>query len=74
MTNDGVVFTGGRKMPRIEISKQDYNKYNNSPEMAEFVRDKMSIEDYMRGYHRERLEELEGKFYACWDSYNYTID
>ncbi|MDO4301816.1 MAG: hypothetical protein Q4D26_10545 [Clostridia bacterium] len=61
-------------MPRVEISEQAYRKYNNSPEMAEFVRDKMSIQDYMSGYYNERLEECGGKFYACWDSYNYRID
>lgn len=61
-------------MPRVEISEAAYKKYKNSPEMVEFVRDKMSIQDYMRGYHNERLEVDNGKYFACWDSYNYRID
>ncbi len=61
-------------MPRVEISEQDYKKYKNNPEMIEFVREQMSTQDYMRGYYGERLEENDGKFYACWNSYNYKID
>lgn len=63
-------------MPRLEISKEEFESLKDKYqcEITEFVRNKMGMEDIVRGTRLEHIEEEDGKFFACWESCNYRLD